>query len=127
MTGSPSTLADSEATRPALAGASGSGSVLARFIIIQRDGLVAAKKGPLSSDQQVSEYLHELPKHYPSATFTVAEIAYGNDLWLTSACEWLAMDEAIAESISPREPGHPDNATLCSPNTSDQQRPRSQT
>lgn len=66
--------------------------VLARFVIIQMDGLIPCKKGPLSSRKQVTEYLVELPKYYPGATFTVAEIAYGNDLWLTGGDEWLMLE-----------------------------------
>lgn len=69
-------------------------SVKARFIIILRKDFIPTKKGPLKSDDQVTEYLKELPKHYPDAEFIVAQIAYGDDLWLTTAREWLWIEEA---------------------------------
>jgi hypothetical protein len=75
--------------------------IKARFIIIIRDSFIPIKKGPLKDDEQVTEYLKELPKHYPGAKFIVAEIAYGDDLWLTDGKEWLwmaAMDDALDNS-----------------------------
>lgn len=68
--------------------------VKARFIIILRKDFIPTKKGPLKSDDQVTEYLKELPKHYPDAEFVVAEIYYNDDLQLTTGREWLWMDEA---------------------------------
>jgi hypothetical protein len=69
-------------------------SVKARFIIILRKDFIPIKKGPLKDDDQVTEYLKELPKHYLNAEFVVAEIYYNDDLHLTTSREWLWIDEA---------------------------------
>lgn len=72
--------------------------IKAKFIIIIRDSFIAIKKGPFKEDAQVKQYLKELPAHYPDARFIVAEIAYGDDLWLTEGKEWLWLDDIRNET-----------------------------
>lgn len=65
------------------------GHVLRRWIILQEHNKVPVTKGPLRTDEQVTEMLNKLYDLYPTATCTVARIAYGNDLWVDCGKEWL--------------------------------------
>ena len=68
--------------------------VEARFLIVQEDDSVPFRKGPFLSDETLARFLREARGHYgSSALLMVAEIAYGPDLWVSDATEWLNLHD----------------------------------
>lgn len=69
-------------------------SVQARFVIFIPPGQTPQTKGSFSNDDQVEQMLIGMKAHYPPSTkYIVAEIAYGPDLWVSSAKEFLTLQE----------------------------------
>jgi len=65
------------------------------FIIYEEPGKVPQKKGPFVRDSEAEKMLREMkPFHHPETKYTVAEITFDLDLWLTTASEFLFFREA---------------------------------
>lgn len=69
--------------------------IKAAFVVFIVPGLVPQKKGPFHTDEQVEKMLREMKPHYPTRTeYFVAHVTHDFDLWIDSAEEWLALQEA---------------------------------
>lgn len=78
------------------------GCVTKRFVIFNRPRKVPDKKGGWLSDDHLIDFLREVMLHDDwGAGFqaTVLELTWDNDLWASSASEYLAMHDA---AIGPR-------------------------
>lgn len=87
---------------PALGAATGSaptyeeigGHVRRAFVIYQEPGKIPKKKGPFVRDSEVDKMLREMkPHHHADTKYTVAQITFDLDLWLTTASEFLLIQE----------------------------------
>jgi len=73
--------------------------VLKRWIIVKEPHRIPLKKVPKNSDEGAIEMLKELRSFYPEAVLILAELAYGNDLWLTDGDEAIRLDEVVREEM----------------------------
>ena len=88
------------------------GHVRRAFVIYEEPGKIPQRKGPFARDSEVEKMLRDMKPHYPPDTrYTVAEITFDLDLWLTTASEFLTIQE-IARMSDDEEP-----------NAADEQRP----
>lgn len=62
------------------------------FIIKEKDK-IPSTKGPFS-DEQVSEFAHDLPKFYPDAELLVVKMPDENTLWTETVQEFLFREQA---------------------------------
>lgn len=70
------------------------GHVRRAFVIYEEPGKIPQKKGPFVRDSEVETMLREMkPYHHADTRYTVAEITFDFDLWLTGAEEFLFMRE----------------------------------
>jgi len=78
------------------------GCVTKRFVIFTRPGRVPEKKGGWLKDEHLIDFLREVMLHYgwePGFIATVLELTWDNDLWASSALEYLAIHD---HAIGPR-------------------------
>lgn len=69
--------------------------IKAAYVIFTVPGLIPQKKGPFHRCEQVEKMLREMKAHYPTSTeYLVASVTHDFDLWLDSAEEWLALQDA---------------------------------
>lgn len=75
------------------------GCVTKRFVIFTQPGRAPEKKGGWLQDKYLIEFLREVMLHYgwtPGFRATVLELTWDNDLWASSASEYLSIhDHAI--------------------------------
>lgn len=80
------------------------GHVRRAFVIYEEPGKIPQKKGPFVRESEVEKVLREMkPHHHPDTRYTVAEITFDFDLWLTTASEFLTLQE-LAMSHGAGEP-----------------------
>ena len=75
-----------------------SDQVLKTWIIISKPGIEPFIKIPMENKE--TEMLRELQEIHPEANLIVAQLAYGNYLWLTSSVRWLSEDEEAIEELA---------------------------
>lgn len=74
-----------------------SSQVIKTWIIVDRPGIEPFKKQPMEGNE--TEMLKHLMVLHPDASLIVAQLAYGQDLWLTSGARWLSEAEALEAEI----------------------------
>ena len=80
------------------------GHVRRAFVIYEEPGKIPQTKGPFVRDSEVEKMLREMKSHHhPDTRYTVAEITFDLDLWLTTASEFLTLQE-IARMPDSEEP-----------------------
>ncbi|WP_451985835.1 hypothetical protein [Azospirillum endophyticum] len=67
--------------------------VIKRWIIMYEPGMVPQVKGPMPDHDSNIAFLRELMRHNPTATFTVCEVVWNHDLWVTDGHEAIAIDD----------------------------------
>lgn len=68
--------------------------IKAAYVVYIVPGMIPQKKGPFHTDEAVEKMLREMKPHYLGATeYYVAQVTHDFDLWLTSADEWLLLQE----------------------------------
>lgn len=78
------------------------GCVTKRFVIFTTPGRVPEKKGGWLSDENLIDFLRDAVLHdgwRPGLQATVLELTWDNDLWASSACEYLSLHD---DAIGPR-------------------------
>ena len=78
------------------------GCVTKRFVIFTRPGMAPEKKGGWLQDEHLIEFLREVMIHdgwVPGFRATVLELTWDNDLWASSASEYLSTHD---HAIGPR-------------------------
>lgn len=71
-------------------------TVIKRWIIMHEPGMVPQVKGPMPDHDSNIAFLRELMQHNPAATFTVCEVVWNHDLWVTGGHEAIAVEDGMA-------------------------------